>query len=182
MIGATGAIYAVRKELFEPIPENIILDDVYTPLVCVKKGYRTVFERDAIAYDRIAETPHDEFRRKTRTLGGNYQIFFTMSEVMDPFKSRLAFQIISHKIFRVLVPFFMVTLFISNLIVLDAEFYQWILALQVMFYLMAWAGAAFRRNITGALGIPYLFCLMNLSAVAGFINFATGKIEVRWKK
>ena len=86
MIGATGAIYACRKNLFEPLPENTILDDVYIPLAVVGKGYRAIFDREAKAYDIFAIIPHDEHRRKIRTLSGNYQIFFQMPYMLKPLK------------------------------------------------------------------------------------------------
>jgi cellulose synthase/poly-beta-1,6-N-acetylglucosamine synthase-like glycosyltransferase len=181
MIGATGAIYACRKELFEPIPEDIVLDDVYTPLVVVKKGYRAIFEREALAYDDISETSRQEYRRKKRTLYGNYQIFFRMSYMLNPFKSKLAFQIISHKLFRVIMPFFMVSCFLSNLRLSTLPFYNILFVAHSFFYIIALTEALFRAKLK-TFGIPYYFCLLNFSALAGLWNFLFNRQNIKWEK
>jgi cellulose synthase/poly-beta-1,6-N-acetylglucosamine synthase-like glycosyltransferase len=182
MIGATGAIYACRKKLFEPLPEDIILDDLYTPFVVVNKGYRALFDDSAKAYDVFAETPRDEHQRKIRTLSGNYQIFSSMPHMLNPFKSKIAFQIISHKLFRVLVPIFMIALFLSNLALLPQPFYLTFLVLQSIFYIIVGVEAIFRRHIKGILGVPYLFCVLNFSAFVGLLHFLFNKMDVKWEK
>jgi cellulose synthase/poly-beta-1,6-N-acetylglucosamine synthase-like glycosyltransferase len=182
MIGATGAIYACRKELFEPILEDIILDDVYVPLQVVKKGHRAVFDRYAKAYDVVGETPRDEHRRKIRTLSGNYQIFFKMPYMLNPFKSRLAVQLISHKLLRVAVPFFMIALFFSSAALAAETFFRWMLIGQIAFYSMALIEAVARKRIKKIFGMPYLFCLLNFSALMGFLAFVFNKQDIRWQK
>ena len=182
MIGATGAIYACRKKLFKKLPEDIILDDVYTPLVIVDRGYRAIFDREARAYDVFAEIPHDEHRRKVRTLSGNYQIFFRLPRMLNPLKSKLALQIISHKLLRVLVPFFMLTLFVSNLTLLGALFFRMAFAGQCIFYAIAIFEALFRKRIKKIFGIPYLFCLLNFSALVGLWNYLFKKSDIKWEK
>jgi len=182
MIGATGAIYALRKKLFEPIPEDTILDDLYTPFVVVSKGYRAIFNREAKVYDMVGETPRDEHRRKIRTLSGNYQIFFKMPHMLNPFKSRLALQIISHKLLRVLIPFFMAAFFLSNITLLKTPCYSMIFIAQVIFYSIAFVEALFRRRIKRVFGIPYLFCLMNFSAFVSFWAFLFNRSNVKWEK
>ena len=74
-VGATGAIYAIRRELFEPIPEDTLLDDVLIPLRIVRRGYRVLFEPAARAWDRVAASAGEELARKVRTLAGNFQLF-----------------------------------------------------------------------------------------------------------
>ena len=71
MVGATGAISAVRRELFRPVPAGTLLDDVYWPLQVAMQGYRVVHDSRAKAYDRLPGRVKDEFRRKVRTLAGN---------------------------------------------------------------------------------------------------------------
>lgn len=182
MIGATGAIYACRRALFVLLPQNMILDDMYIPLKVVEKGYRAIFEREANAYDIFAEIPRDEHKRKIRTLSGNYQIFFQLPHMLNPFKSKLAIQIISHKLLRVLVPFFMVTLFLSNLFLLREKPYNIFIIAQTMFYVIALIEGAFRKRITKIFGIPYLFCLLNFSALVGFWEFVRNGTDVKWEK
>jgi len=182
MIGATGAIFACRKDLFETLPEDIILDDVYTPLQIVSKGFRAIFDREARAYDVHAEIPHEEYKRKVRTLSGNYQIFFKMPHMLNPFKSKLALQIISHKLLRVLAPFFMLLLFFSNFALATKSFYDIIFMAQGIFYIMAIIEAISRRHIKRIFGIPYMFCLLNFSAVVGLWNYIFNKADIKWEK
>ena len=74
-VGATGAIYALRRALFEPIREDTILDDVLIPMKIVRQGYRVLFESEARAYDRVVGDGPEEFTRKVRTIAGNFQLF-----------------------------------------------------------------------------------------------------------
>src|SRR5204862_1846827 len=76
VVGATGAIYAMRRSLWQPLPDETILDDVLTPMRCVMAGYRVVFEERACAFDRTAADADAEGRRKLRTLAGNYQLLW----------------------------------------------------------------------------------------------------------
>src|SRR5580765_3408814 len=74
MVGVTGAICAVRRSLFPGVPAGILLDDVYWPLRLAMQGHRVIHDKRAIAYDRLPDRPRDEFRRKVRTLAGNFQL------------------------------------------------------------------------------------------------------------
>jgi biofilm PGA synthesis N-glycosyltransferase PgaC len=112
--GATGAIYAIRKELFEEIPEETILDDVFVPMKIVLRGYRNVFEDRAIAYDVFSKDLAGEKRRKVRTLLGNYQLLRLMPELASARRNPIFLQFVSHKIFRLFIPFFLIALLASS--------------------------------------------------------------------
>src|SRR6185295_9867402 len=75
-VGATGAIYAIRRALFQPLPEDTVLDDVLIPMRIARRGYRVLFEPAARAFDRAPGTGREEFGRKARTLAGNFQLLF----------------------------------------------------------------------------------------------------------
>lgn len=189
MLGATGAIYAINRSLFVPIPANIVLDDMYVPLQIIRKGYRAVFDESAKAYDRPADSPREEHRRKIRTLFGNYQIFGLFADLFNPFSSPVAVQIFSHKFLRVIVPFLLILLFIANLALINEPFYRIVLILQIIFYGMAITGALARNQkygifklISKVCYIPYVFCLLNFSALIGFLKFIGAKQEVTWAK
>jgi len=189
MIGATGAIYAIRKELFVPVPEHVVLDDVFIPLKIIQKGFRAIFDDSAKAYDEVADSPREEYRRKIRTLAGNYQIFQLFSELFNPFKSPVAIQLFSHKFLRVMVPFLMIAVFFLNTFLMSDQVYQWIWYLQIVFYIMALVGALARYQNHGILkvlsklcSIPYVFCLLNFSALVGFFKFITSKQQGTWEK
>ena len=189
MLGATGAIYAMRKELYVPIPVNVVLDDMYVPLKVIEKGYRAIFDGSAKAYDEIAESPKEEYRRKARTLYGNYQIFGIFPNLFNPFTSPVAFQLFSHKLLRVLVPIFMVLLVFVNYFLIWHAFYYLTFLCQLIFYTMAVIGAYTRYEKEGILGkiarvcyIPYVFCLLNFSALVGLLRYVNSSQEITWQK
>jgi len=113
--GATGALFAIRKNLFEPIPKDLLLDDVFTPMQIILKGFRVVFESNAKIYDKEAST-NDEFQRKSRTLAGNFQLLHHLPGILNPFKNRIFGQFASHKLLRLVCPFALITLLGSNII------------------------------------------------------------------
>jgi poly-beta-1,6-N-acetyl-D-glucosamine synthase len=125
--GATGAIYAIRKSLFENIPEETILDDVFVPMKIVCGGHRNVFEDGAIAYDHFSKDLSAEQRRKVRTLLGNYQLLRISPELASPARNPIFVQFLSHKILRLFVPFFFLTLLLSSALV-DGVFYRLVFA------------------------------------------------------
>lgn len=157
-VGATGALYALRRELFHPIPEKTILDDVVVPMRAVLAGSRTVFEPAARAYDRVCP-PELEFVRKVRTLVGNFQLVRLMPELLHPRRNPVFLQFVSHKVGRLLVPHLLVVLLVSNLLLLHG-FYLFFLICQGTWYVLAGAGALLsrrgrsERTPRGPVGLP----------------------------
>lgn len=139
MLGATGAIYAVRRALYDPIPAETILDDVLIPMQAVFKGYRTVFESNAVAYDFIVKRTENEFARKVRTLAGNYQLLWAIAALWSWRRNRLFFQYFSHKVARLVVPFMLMLLLFSNLFLMQGV-YLVFLWLQLVWYSLALLG------------------------------------------
>lgn len=184
-VGATGAIYAIRKELFEPIPADTLLDDVLIPMAVVRQGYRVVFEPAAMAFDETAATPAQEFTRKVRTIAGNFQIFSRQPWLINPFKNRLWIQTISHKGLRLLGPGLLLAILAANVALLDEWFYRATLALQGLFYSAAGLGHLLKNRGGRSkrwLGVPYVFCFLNLITVVSFYRFVTGRQGVTWTK
>ncbi len=112
MLGATGSIYAIRRELAVRIPADILLDDVYVPFTAVFKGSRIYFEDQAKAYD-LPTALHSEFWRKVRTQAGVYQILFRFPALLWPGNRRFV-HFLSHKIGRLLLPFAMIAAAVSS--------------------------------------------------------------------
>ncbi len=112
MLGATGPFYAIRRKLFQPLPEDILLDDVYLPMTAFFKNFRLVVEPKAIAYD-YPMTREREFRRKVRTLGGNYQLLKRMPRLLGP-SNRLLWHFLSYKVGRLLLPWLVFAAFASS--------------------------------------------------------------------
>jgi len=189
MLGATGAIYAIRKSLYKPAPAEIVLDDMYIPLKIIAQGHRAIFDGTAHAFDKAAHSAAEEYRRKARTLYGNYQIFALFPGLFNPIKSPIAIQLFSHKFLRVMVPFLMALLLPLNFLMIDAGFYKLFFALQIIFYAAAFIGALSRgqklyifKPMSKLCYVPYVFCLLNFAALAGFYRFIGAKQGTAWQK
>ena len=140
-LGATGAIHALRRELWEPLPEDTLLDDVLAPMRVVLAGRRIVFEERARAFDRAAADGSAESRRKTRTLAGNYQILSLEPRLLLPFLNPVWVQYLSHKIGRLLVPWALLAAFVASAtLAADRWLYSVALILQLGFYGLAALG------------------------------------------
>lgn len=113
MLGATGSIYAMRRELAVPIPPEILLDDVYVPFSVIFRGHRVYFEDAAKAYD-LPTSLNSEFWRKVRTQAGVYQILFRFPALLWPGQRRFV-HFFSHKFGRLLLPFALITAALSSL-------------------------------------------------------------------
>ena len=184
MIGATGAYYAIRRRLYQNIPEETILDDVLIPMQIARQGYRVVQEGGAVAYDKIFNTSNAEFSRKVRTIAGNFQLFSLAPWLLNPAANRLWFQTVSHKLSRLLSPLFLVTTLVSSYWLLDLALYQLFFAAQLLFYSAAAFGYLLRSDATKGplLNVPYAFCLLNWATVVGSLRYFSGRQHVTWKK
>lgn len=182
MVGATGAIYAIRKGLYRPIPSDTILDDVLIPMQIVLVGYRAVFEPTAIAYDRKVTHYQAELRRKIRTLAGNYQILLLCPALLNPFRNRLFFFYLSHKILRLLIPFFLIFLLTANLF-LSGVFYRFFLMVQLAAYCLGIAGTLLQREKLPyrIVTVPAAFLVLNYAAMMGFVHYlrSNGKVWIK---
>jgi cellulose synthase/poly-beta-1,6-N-acetylglucosamine synthase-like glycosyltransferase len=137
-LGATGAIYAMRRHLWRPLPADALLDDVLAPMRVVLAGSRIVFEERARAFDRASADSATEWRRKVRTLAGNYQILVQEPRLLLPIANPVWLQYLSHKVGRLLVPWALVAAFGSSaLLMFDGWFYGLAFAVQVAFYTLA---------------------------------------------
>jgi biofilm PGA synthesis N-glycosyltransferase PgaC len=183
-VGATGAIYAIRKALFERIPEDTLLDDVLIPVRIVRQGYRVLFESGARAYDRVSSTPQQEFMRKTRTIAGTFQLLARETWLLNPRRSRVWFETLSHKALRLAIPALHVALFAGNLALTGFWFYRWAMAAQLLFYAAALAGHALarsqRRNIL--LSVPYTMTLLGWATIVGLVRYVARRQRVTWER
>lgn len=152
-LGATGAIYAMRRGLWEPLPARTLLDDVLAPMRVVLGGRRVVFEERARAYDRVAPSGSAESRRKTRTLAGNYQILSLEPRLLVPFVNPVWLQYTSHKIGRLIVPWALVAALVSSAVLaIDRWPYAMALMVQLCFYGLAALGGWMESRALAASG------------------------------
>ncbi len=134
LFGATGPFYAIRRELVVPLPADILLDDMYLPLAAFFRGYRLVVDERARAYD-YPTSLETEFRRKVRTLGGNYQILWAYPGLAGP-QNRIWLHYMSYKFGRLLLPWLLIAIAAASFGL--PHFWSGIfVAAQVLFYGMA---------------------------------------------
>ena len=181
-VGVTGAICAVRRELFPEIPAGTLIDDVYWPLAVAMRGSRVVHDPRAIAYDRLPERARDEFRRKVRTLAGNFQLLTLLPAAFVPWRNPIWFQLVSHKMMRLLVPWLLLgTLGLS--LAADGALYRWAFWGQLAFYLTGLAGMV--RPVGKAMrpaGMIASFLVLNAAAWLAFWVWASGRTSRAWAK
>lgn len=181
VIGATGAIYAVRKELFVPMPKETILDDVYIPLQILLNDYSVIFNPRAKAFDQVSKTVSAEWKRKVRTLAGNWQLFSIAPASFNPQHFSLFWRLLSHKISRLMVPFLLVGIFTICLIG-KGTFFNIMLLIQLGFYgcaIVAHIRPEFQKS--KLMRLIYFFCVLNLAALFGFLYWASGKTGLVWQ-
>jgi len=181
VVGATGCIYAIRRKLYRPLPSGTILDDVLTPMNIARMGKRVLFEAQAVAYDIISKNASQEWRRKVRTLAGNWQLLSLAPWIMLPWENPFWWRYVSHKLLRLLVPFCMAVLFVVSLL-LSGGFFRLFVAMQLVFYAIALSGFLLPATRSVRLvNLSYFFMVLNAAAVAGFWKWATGGCETAWQ-
>lgn len=178
VVGATGALYAARRKLVVPVPQDTILDDVYIPMHVARQGFRVIFVPEARAWDVADQGSGREFGRKVRTLTGNYQLLQLAPWLLGS-SNPLRFEFISHKVLRLVAPFALALGFVSSLL-LHETVYRVALVVQLIFYglglaamlKLAWGPLA---RIADAAGT---FVLLNSAALVAFVKFVTGRRTV----
>jgi cellulose synthase/poly-beta-1,6-N-acetylglucosamine synthase-like glycosyltransferase len=183
LIGVDGPLYAVRRENYVPLMAHII-SDLMTPLLVLKQGKKIVLEKDALVLEAPTTESRQELATRRRiTLRGLVGLF-SQPELLSPIHFPLtSFQIIFHKFVRWCVgPLVLLNLFIC-LLLSGSPFFRLFLFFHLMFYLAACVGVILEkieRPIT-AFKVPYYFCLVNLAATLGLIDFIKKKQAVSWK-
>ena len=179
VVGATGALYAVRRQLLVPVPPGTILDDVYIPMHVVRQGFRVIFVPSARAWDVADQGSEREFSRKVRTLTGNYQLVQFAPWLLTA-SNPLRFEFISHKLLRLLAPFALATALIAAL-VLPQPIYRAALVLQISFYALGLIAMTklLRGPIARVADAARTFVVLNSAAAVAFIKFVTGR-RVAW--
>ena len=189
VVGAAGELFSIRTELYEPVASDTILDDFMLSMNIAMKGYRIIYEPEALALETSSANVTEELKRKVRISAGGIQSIIRLKAMWNIFKYPvLSFQYISHRVLRwTVTPFLMILAFIFNIfVVIDNTniFYSVILILQIIFYgaaLFGWLLS--RRQIkVKMLFIPYYFCMMNFAVLKGMNRYFSGMQKATWEK
>jgi cellulose synthase/poly-beta-1,6-N-acetylglucosamine synthase-like glycosyltransferase len=180
-IGCTGAIYAIRKHLYQALPADTLLDDVVTPMLIAVSGHRVIFNESARAYDPQSLEPERESIRKRRTLAGNFQMLLRYPAWLLPSRNRLWWKLWAHKYLRLLAPFLLVTLFAANVCLLSAApFYAAVFSAQLMFYAAAAIGILVPDLRMKVFCFPAGFVFLNLMTLKGLVYYVSLKGKRGW--
>ena len=179
-IGCTGAIYAIRRALFTPLPADTVLDDVVIPMRLAVAGYRVIHDPAARAFDPQPLELGAEKVRKRRTLAGNFQMLFRHPGWLLPWRNRLWWQLLSHKYLRLTAPLFLGVLLAASTALAAHPIYCAALALQIVFYFAAALGLAFPTLRGKVFTLPSGFVFLNLTVIRAFVHYLTTADLHRW--
>lgn len=185
LLGSNGAIYAMRKELFTPIPNDTIVDDFVIPLQAkLRTGCAIVYDGEAVAREETAPNVRSEFRRRARIGAGGFQAMFRLWRLLNPSRGWVAFTFLSHKILRWLCPFFLLGMVASNLVLFDYGFYRWLLLGQLTFFLLSVLGAWIpgRGRLLKPIRLLTMFTTMNLAILVGFWRWLSASQKGAWQR
>ena len=178
MVSATGALYAVRRNLIPQLPTGLILDDFFIPLAVARSGARVIFEPRALAWDNLSSRPRQEFGRKVRTLFGSYQLVRLAPWLLTT-ENPLRFEFISHRLCRLAVPFALIGAILAS-VFLSGFIYRLPLASAIAIGALGALSLVrvplgFASRLTD---LASAFVLLNTAAIVAFFYFAMGKKKV----
>jgi hypothetical protein len=180
--GCCGCIYSVRRAAYTPLLPDVI-SDLVQPLWAIQKGYRVVFEDRALAYEETTKSSKEEFSMRVRVVTRGIRGILSVPGLLNPMKHCwVSFQLISHKVLRWMVPFFLLLLFASNAALCNHPWYGKLFALQIAFYGFALLTLFVPlHRIWKPLGTPLYFCTLNAAALRSILEVTRGRKYVVWE-
>jgi len=179
VIGANGAIYAIRNELLKPLPINVINDDFTNSMRVVEKGYGIKYAEDAVACEEVNQDDKVEFRRHIRDGAGHYRAIINLWGLLNPFKPKAFFLYVSHRLLRWLVPFFLIIMLCLPPFMKMGPVLETIYAAELVFYLLAIL-AWLTKTKKSLMYYPYYLVYVNLALFVGFLKNILGLQKVTW--
>lgn len=185
VVSATGAIYAIRRSLFEEIPPGVA-DDFFESTAVIEQGFRLVFVPDAIAYEPVAASSEAEFTRKVRVMTGGLRGVLLRRRLLNPARHGFyAVELFSHKVLRRTMAFPLLALGVSSVALYRRGPVYRVAAIgQLAFYTCAGAGILLRKERLGRskiFALPAFFCLVNTAAICALWNIVRGTSVDRWE-
>lgn len=184
-LGANGAIYAIRRSLFVPLPPGTLVDDLLVPLSAkLKYGCRIDYDPRAVAFEESAPDLRGEYHRRARIGTGALQAITTLWPLLGPRYGWTAFAFWSHKIFRWACPLFMIAAFVSCMLLAGDGLYRGLLFAQVIFYALCALGANIRttNRVARFLRVFSLFASMNVALLIGFLRWFAQRQNGTWTR
>lgn len=184
LLGVNGGIYALRKELYEPIPTNAIVDDFLIGMRVHLRGRKLVYDPTAVALEETPDTIGQEFHRRSRIGAGGFQSLQWLWPLLNPLRGWIAFTFWSHKVVRWLCPVFMIGALVANLTLVMRPLYLSLLVAQLAFYAIAVVGLGWLTGnlLPRSLRLPAMFVSMNAALLVGLWRSMRGIRGGTWKR
>ena len=184
VVGAAGELFSLRRSLYEPVPQKVILDDFIISMRVARQGFRIRYEPGAYAMELPSFSMEDEQKRKVRIAAGGFQAMAMLGSLLAFWKQpKLSFLYISHRVLRwTLSPLSLILAFMANAILFFNQvhwFYTVSFLTQVIFYGMALTAAFLPLK---PFRLAYYFVFMNLSVIQGFFRYLRGRQPAAWEK
>ena len=184
VVGGDGAIYAIRRGLWEPLQQRDI-NDFVNPLQIVAKGYRGIFEPEAKCFEETAGSFDKEIARKERIVNRSIRGLMRVKAVMNPLRAgTFAFEVISHKLLRWLIPLFLLLGIVGSTFLAAQKLWPFqVIAMSTLaFVLLAAQGARSpdKNGLPSWVSTPYYFVMVNSYAIRGLIKAIKGETQVTW--
>lgn len=182
--GANGALYAIRRGLFDALPSDTINDDFTISMRVVQKGYHSLYAPEAVAYEDVAPSLSSEFRRHVRDATGHYIAMLHLRGLLNPTIGVRSFIYWSHRVLRWVAPFNLICLLGLNLALYSIPVYRCLFFGQMVFYILALFGficSRRRSNICIIFYAPFYFCSLNVALLLGFLKAISGSQERMWQ-
>lgn len=184
LIGASGCLYAVRRDAYRDMYREACSDFLICT-VLYRQGLRSVFEPAAVCFEDTNQRTKDEMRMRVRVIAQTFTDLWRNLDMLNPLKSGFyAIELLSHKLLRYAVPLMLLAVFISSAaLAFGSQFFSIILTLQMLFYFGAFAGWLLERVglRSTLLVIPLYFVLANLASVIAFYRFVRGERIATWE-
>ncbi len=184
LVGLSGSFFAARREVCKGAWSDYLQSDFNTVLNSMRMGLRGVADPDSIGYYKNIADERKEYDRKVRTVLRGISVFMRSLALVNPLRhSVFAWQLLSHKLCRWLVPFAMMTAFVSNaLLALSSRWYAMLFLIQILFYSVALGGIFWKPLLR--LPICKLFSyflLVNASIFQAWIRYWSGERLIVWE-
>jgi cellulose synthase/poly-beta-1,6-N-acetylglucosamine synthase-like glycosyltransferase len=185
VISATGAMYAIRRELFREVPDGVT-DDFVTSTRVIAAGRRLVFEPAAIAYEPVAGSSAREYRRKVRIMTRGLRGVAVARDLLDPARHGFySLQLLTHKVLRRLMAIPLIVIFVTSLFLWDdGPIYRVAVIGQLLVYGLGIIGLLLRDRRAGRrpwFAIPSFFLLVNIASLHALWNLLSGRRIDRWQ-
>ena len=182
-VGADGAIFAIRKKLYQPL-KNYDINDFVIPLNIIRQGYRVVLAENAFCVEETAKEISGEFKRQTRITNRTLRAIFNNSDMLNPFKFGIfSFELISHKLLKFMAPYFMIFFLVANILIVTSNIiYTFILSGQTALYMLGLIGYCYKlkTNKPRLIEMSQTFISINIAILLGWITYFKGVTYTTW--